>query len=57
MAHLNHQSTNWRPERKIIAVAVVTVGLWVASFFDFEVPAEVAASAITLVGYFIPNAK
>lgn len=47
---------SWNPERKILAGAIVTVGLWGASYFGgVEVPGEVGAALVVIVGYFTPN--
>ena len=45
----------WRPERKIVAAAAVTVVLYIVGLFGVEVPVEVGASLVTLAGYLIPN--
>lgn len=46
----------WKPERKILAGAIVTVAIWGVSFLSVDVPGEVGAALAVLVGYLIPNA-
>jgi hypothetical protein len=53
------KETNWVPERKILAGSIVAVAAWAAglAFPDLDIPAEVAAGAVVIVGYMIPNKK
>jgi len=45
----------WKPQRKILAGAIVTVGVWLAGLFGVDVPGEVGASLVVIVGYLVPN--
>jgi hypothetical protein len=45
----------WKPEKKILAGAIVAVAVWGAGLFSFEVPAEIGASLVVIVSYLVPN--
>jgi hypothetical protein len=44
-----------KPQPKILGAAIATVAFYVASLFGVEIPAEVAAAAVVIVGYLVPN--
>ena len=47
----------YKPERKVVAAAVVTVGFYIANLVwpDFQPPVGVEGAAAVIVAYFIPN--
>lgn len=49
---------DWSPERKIVAVAVAGILLWLVHLiFAVEVPVEIPVFLSIVLGYFIPNKK
>jgi hypothetical protein len=57
MSHIRDevQPASKKPSRKVtagaLAGAVVTIGIYVAELFAFQVPADVAASAVTILTF------
>ena len=53
----NGTSTNWRPERKVIAAAVATLLLFIINIIDpsLDIPIGAEAALVTVVAYLIPN--
>jgi len=45
----------WKPQRKILAGAIVTVGVWGAGLFGVTIPGEVGAALVVIIGYLVPN--
>ena len=50
-------TSDWRPQRKVMAAAIATVLLFILSVLapDLVIPIGMEAAVVTIVAYLIPN--